>query len=104
MTSIRTHAQSILSDTRNIQKEINTCVEALNTAYGATDHMVYRDAQKGDSAAKKMYKELVGMHECFERLSKAIAESGEILSMVWPPTPRRGWTLTLPLAKQIARA
>lgn len=61
--------------------------------------MVYRDAQKGDSAAKKMYKELVGMHECFERLSKAIAESGEILSMVWSPTPRHGWALTLPLCQ-----
>lgn len=74
--------QAILADTRGIQKDMNSSVENLHRSYGATDDMVYRDAHKGDAAAKKMYRELVKMHECFESLTKVIAETGDIANMI----------------------
>mmetsp|Transcript_33604 Transcript_33604/g.80136 ORF Transcript_33604/g.80136 Transcript_33604/m.80136 type:complete len:625 (+) Transcript_33604:95-1969(+) len=83
MEKQRKDIDSILADTQQIQKEIQTSSDTLNRSYGATDDMVYRDAKnKGDAASKKMYKLLVATHECFAELSKTIEDTGTVLGEV----------------------
>ncbi len=70
----------------NAHAYIHTCTPLTHTRthipVDKTTHTYTRTHQKGDALAKKMYKNLVSMHECFEKLTKTIEETGNITNQV----------------------
>ncbi|KAF6730207.1 Coiled-coil domain-containing protein 22 [Oryzias melastigma] len=52
----------ILSDTRELQKEINSLTGKLDRTFAVTDELVFKDAKK-DESVRKSYKYLAALHE-----------------------------------------
>ena len=77
MTKQKLDIESILRDTREIQADIATSWDTMKRSYASTDEMIFRDARDaGDPTSKKMYKQLVGMHECFAALASTMEKTG----------------------------
>ena len=66
----------IVSDTREIQREINGAQEAMGRAYALVDDTLYRDAKHGEEACKEAYRHLNGIHGGFAELAASVEESG----------------------------
>eukprot|EP00064_Thunnus_orientalis_P017907 superscaffoldBa00003946_g17993 len=52
----------ILSDTKELQKEINSLTGKLDRTFAVTDELVFKDAKK-DESVRKSYKYLAALHE-----------------------------------------
>jgi hypothetical protein len=74
----------ILLDTRNLQKEINRITESLGRSFTETDELVFSGAknEKKDNGSKQAYKDLVFMHQTFEKLTSTIEETGRISTQI----------------------
>lgn len=68
----------ILSDTKELQKEINNLTGKLDRTFAVTDELVFKDAKK-DESVRKSYKYLAALHENCNQLIQTIEDSGTIL-------------------------
>lgn len=68
----------ILSDTKQLQKEISSLSEKLGRAFVVTDELVFKDAKK-DDAVRKTYKYLATLHENCIQLIQTIEDTGTIM-------------------------
>ncbi|XP_056278048.1 coiled-coil domain-containing protein 22 isoform X2 [Pseudoliparis swirei] len=68
----------ILSDTKDLQKEINSLTGKLDRTFAVTDELVFKDAKK-DESVRKSYKYLAALHENCHQLIQTIEDTGTIL-------------------------
>ncbi|XP_061696984.1 coiled-coil domain-containing protein 22 isoform X2 [Syngnathoides biaculeatus] len=68
----------ILSDTKELQKEINNLTGKLDRTFAVTDELVFKDAKK-DESVRKSYKFLAALHENCSQLIQTIEDIGTIL-------------------------
>ncbi|KAM7412356.1 hypothetical protein PAMA_022034 [Pampus argenteus] len=68
----------ILSDTKELQKEINNLTGKLDRTFAVTDELVFKDAKK-DESVRKSYKYLAALHENCNHLIQTIEGTGTIL-------------------------
>ncbi|XP_038577531.1 coiled-coil domain-containing protein 22-like isoform X1 [Micropterus salmoides] len=68
----------ILSDTKELQKEINNLTGKLDRTFAVTDELVFKDAKK-DESVRKSYKYLAALHENCNQLIQTIEDTGTIL-------------------------
>uniref|UniRef100_A0A672PGF6 Coiled-coil domain-containing protein 22 n=1 Tax=Sinocyclocheilus grahami TaxID=75366 RepID=A0A672PGF6_SINGR len=68
----------ILSDTKELQKEINSLTGKLDRTFAVTDELVFKDAKK-DESVRKSYKYLAALHENCTKLIQTIEDTGTIL-------------------------
>ncbi|XP_015274946.1 PREDICTED: coiled-coil domain-containing protein 22 [Gekko japonicus] len=68
----------ILSDTKELQKEINSLTGKLDRTFAVTDELVFKDAKR-DEAVRKAYKYLAALHESCSQLIQTIEDTGTIL-------------------------
>ncbi|XP_040009373.1 coiled-coil domain-containing protein 22 isoform X2 [Xiphias gladius] len=68
----------ILSDTKDLQKEINNLTGKLDRTFAVTDELVFKDAKK-DESVRKSYKYLAALHENCNQLIQTIEDTGTIL-------------------------
>ncbi|XP_013880200.1 coiled-coil domain-containing protein 22 isoform X2 [Austrofundulus limnaeus] len=68
----------ILSDTKELQKEINNLTGKLDRTFAVTDELVFKDAKK-DESVRKAYKYLAALHENCNQLIQTIEDTGTIL-------------------------
>ncbi|XP_050783190.1 coiled-coil domain-containing protein 22 isoform X1 [Gopherus flavomarginatus] len=67
----------ILSDTRALQKEINSLTGKLDRTFAVTDELVFKDAKR-DESVRKAYKYLAALHENCSQLIQTIEDAGAI--------------------------
>jgi hypothetical protein len=65
----------ILSETKSLQKEINTLTDRLNRTFGIVEDMIFQDAEKDKSAAAA-YKLLASINSEYQRITDKIGETG----------------------------
>ncbi|XP_007906087.1 coiled-coil domain-containing protein 22 isoform X2 [Callorhinchus milii] len=75
------HRQLILSDTKELQKEINSLTGKLDRTFAVTDELLFKDAKR-DEAVRKAYKYLAALHENCSQLIETIEDTGTILREV----------------------
>uniref|UniRef100_A0A8C1U2X3 Coiled-coil domain-containing protein 22 n=1 Tax=Cyprinus carpio TaxID=7962 RepID=A0A8C1U2X3_CYPCA len=68
----------ILSDTKDLQKEINSLTGKLDRTFAVTDELVFKDAKK-DESVRKSYKYLAALHENCTQLIQTIEDTGTIM-------------------------
>nr|XP_060619208.1 coiled-coil domain-containing protein 22 [Anolis sagrei ordinatus] len=68
----------ILSDTKELQKEINSLTGKLDRTFAVTDELIFKDAKR-DEAVRKAYKYLAALHENCSQLIQTIEDTGTIL-------------------------
>ncbi|TSW62373.1 Coiled-coil domain-containing protein 22 [Bagarius yarrelli] len=68
----------ILSDTKDLQKEINGLTGKLDRTFAVTDELVFKDAKK-DESVRKSYKYLAALHENCSQLIQTIEDTGSIM-------------------------
>nr|XP_028567262.1 coiled-coil domain-containing protein 22 [Podarcis muralis] len=68
----------ILSDTKELQKEINGLTGKVDRTFAVTDELVFKDAKR-DEAVRKAYKYLAALHENCSQLIQTIEDTGTIL-------------------------
>uniref|UniRef100_A0A8C5MJ00 Coiled-coil domain-containing protein 22 n=1 Tax=Leptobrachium leishanense TaxID=445787 RepID=A0A8C5MJ00_9ANUR len=68
----------ILSDTKDLQKEINNLTGKVDRTFVVTDELVFKDAKK-DEPVRKAYKYLAALHENCSQLIQTIEDTGTIL-------------------------
>ncbi|XP_027023066.1 coiled-coil domain-containing protein 22 isoform X1 [Tachysurus fulvidraco] len=68
----------ILSDTKDLQKEINGLTGKLDRTFAVTDELVFKDAKK-DESVRKSYKYLAALHENCTQLIQTIEDTGSIM-------------------------
>ncbi|XP_034029354.1 coiled-coil domain-containing protein 22 [Thalassophryne amazonica] len=68
----------ILSDTKDLQREINSLTGKLDRTFAVTDELVFKDAKK-DESVRKSYKYLAALHENCNQLIQTIEDTGTIL-------------------------
>ncbi|XP_029011198.1 coiled-coil domain-containing protein 22 [Betta splendens] len=68
----------ILSDTKELQKDINNLTGKLDRTFAVTDELVFKDAKK-DESVRKSYKYLAALHENCNQLIQTIEDTGTIL-------------------------
>ncbi|XP_069501367.1 coiled-coil domain-containing protein 22 isoform X2 [Ambystoma mexicanum] len=68
----------ILSDTKDLQKEINSLTGKLERTFAVTDELVFKDA-KQDESVRKAYKYLAALHENCLQLIETIEDTGTIM-------------------------
>ncbi|KAM4662767.1 coiled-coil domain-containing protein 22 [Discoglossus pictus] len=68
----------ILSDTKDLQKEINNLTGKVDRTFVVTDELVFKDAKK-DEPVRKAYKYLAALHENCGQLIQTIEDTGTIL-------------------------
>ncbi|XP_026187933.1 coiled-coil domain-containing protein 22 [Mastacembelus armatus] len=68
----------ILSDTKELQKEINNLTGKLDRTFAVTDELIFKDAKK-DESVRKSYKYLAALHENCNQLIQTIEDTGTIL-------------------------
>ncbi|XP_064415389.1 coiled-coil domain-containing protein 22 [Latimeria chalumnae] len=68
----------ILSDTKELQKEINHLTGKLDRTFVVTDELVFKDAKR-DEAVRKAYKYLAALHENCTQLIQTIEDTGTIM-------------------------
>ncbi|XP_054859104.1 coiled-coil domain-containing protein 22 [Eublepharis macularius] len=68
----------ILSDTKELQKEINGLTGKLDRTFAVTDELIFKDAKR-DEAVRKAYKYLAALHESCSQLIQTIEDTGTIL-------------------------
>uniref|UniRef100_A0A4W3JWT9 Coiled-coil domain-containing protein 22 n=1 Tax=Callorhinchus milii TaxID=7868 RepID=A0A4W3JWT9_CALMI len=71
----------ILSDTKELQKEINSLTGKLDRTFAVTDELLFKDAKR-DEAVRKAYKYLAALHENCSQLIETIEDTGTILREV----------------------
>ena len=67
----------ILSDTKEMKKEISKIQDKLNRSFAVTDELIFKDAKK-DPIAKQAYKYLVDMNEKFNSLTELVSQTGNL--------------------------
>uniref|UniRef100_A0A674A756 Coiled-coil domain-containing protein 22 n=1 Tax=Salmo trutta TaxID=8032 RepID=A0A674A756_SALTR len=67
-----------LSDTKELQKEINSLTGKLDRTFAVTDELVFKDAKK-DESVRKSYKYLAALHENCTQLIQTIEDTGTIM-------------------------
>jgi len=65
---------SHLTETREVQRNINSSNQKLGRTYAVTDELVFRDA-KSDEKIKAAYKHMASMHQTFEQVMGVLEES-----------------------------
>lgn len=68
----------ILSDTKDLQKEINSLTGKLDRTFAVTDELVFKDAKR-DESVRKAYKYLAALHENCTQLIQTIEDTGTIM-------------------------
>ncbi|XP_059012140.1 LOW QUALITY PROTEIN: coiled-coil domain-containing protein 22-like [Mustela lutreola] len=68
----------ILSDTKELQKEISSLSGKLDRTFTVTDELVFKDAKK-DDAVQKAYKYLAALHENCSQLIQTAEDAGTIM-------------------------
>ncbi|KAJ8257234.1 hypothetical protein GJAV_G00183350 [Gymnothorax javanicus] len=68
----------ILSDTKDLQKEINSLSGKLDRTFAVTDELVFKDAKRDDSV-RKAYKYLAALHVNCTQLIQTIEDTGTIM-------------------------
>nr|XP_046251880.1 coiled-coil domain-containing protein 22 [Scatophagus argus] len=68
----------ILSDTKELQKEINNLTGKLDRTFAVTDELIFKDAKK-DESVRKSYKYLAALHENCNHLIQTIEDTGTIM-------------------------
>ncbi|KAM8830609.1 coiled-coil domain-containing protein 22 isoform 2-T2 [Synchiropus picturatus] len=68
----------VLSDTKELQKEINNLTGKLDRTFAVTDELIFKDAKK-DESVRKSYKYLAALHENCNQLIQTIEDTGTIL-------------------------
>ncbi|XP_072305431.1 coiled-coil domain-containing protein 22 [Eucyclogobius newberryi] len=68
----------ILSDTKELQKEINNLTGKLDRTFAVTDELIFKDAKR-DESVRKSYKHLAALHENCNQLIQTIEDTGSIL-------------------------
>ncbi|KAG2455924.1 CCD22 protein, partial [Polypterus senegalus] len=68
----------ILSDTKDLQKEINNLTGKLDRTFAVTDELVFKDAKR-DESVRKAYKYLAALHENCTQLIQTIEDTGTIM-------------------------
>ncbi|XP_061114592.1 coiled-coil domain-containing protein 22 isoform X2 [Conger conger] len=68
----------ILSDTKELQKEINSLTGKLDRTFAVTDELVFKDAKR-DESVRKSYKYLAALHENCTQLIQTIEDTGTIM-------------------------
>ncbi|XP_053551969.1 coiled-coil domain-containing protein 22 [Bombina bombina] len=68
----------ILSDTKDLQKEINNLTGKVDRTFVVTDELIFKDAKK-DEPVRKAYKYLAALHENCGQLIQTIEDTGTIL-------------------------
>ncbi|KAK7884487.1 hypothetical protein WMY93_027610 [Mugilogobius chulae] len=68
----------ILSDTKDLQKEINNLTGKLDRTFAVTDELIFKDAKR-DESVRKSYKHLAALHENCNQLIQTIEDTGSIL-------------------------
>ncbi|XP_051964666.1 coiled-coil domain-containing protein 22 isoform X2 [Xyrauchen texanus] len=68
----------ILSDTKDLQKEINGLTGKLDRTFAVTDELVFKDAKR-DESVRKSYKYLAALHENCTQLIQTIEDTGTIM-------------------------
>ncbi|KAM9785812.1 coiled-coil domain-containing protein 22 [Neosynchiropus ocellatus] len=68
----------VLSDTKELQKEINSLTGKLDRTFAVTDELIFKDAKK-DESVRKSYKYLAALHENCNQLIQTIEDTGTIL-------------------------
>ncbi|KAJ8016383.1 hypothetical protein DPEC_G00006640 [Dallia pectoralis] len=68
----------ILSETKDLQKEINSLTGKLDRTFAVTDELVFKDAKK-DESVRKSYKYLAALHENCTQLIQTIEDTGTIM-------------------------
>ncbi|XP_014674307.1 PREDICTED: coiled-coil domain-containing protein 22 homolog [Priapulus caudatus] len=70
--------QKVLSDTKEVQKEINVLSGKLDRTFTVTDELIFKDAKK-DESVRKAYKYLASLHENCSQLIKTVEDTGVIM-------------------------
>lgn len=70
--------ENVLTDTKTLQKEINSLTGKLDRTFTVTDELVFKDAKK-DESVRKSYKHLAALHENCEALISTIHDTGVIM-------------------------
>lgn len=70
--------EKVLTDTKALQKEINSLTGKLDRTFTVTDELVFKDAKK-DESVRKSYKHLAALHENCEALITTIHDTGVIM-------------------------
>ncbi|CAG7835882.1 unnamed protein product [Allacma fusca] len=65
----------VITDTKAIQKDINTLSGRLDRTFAVADELIYKDAEKDKNVAQS-YKLLVSIHSDFSRIIKTLEETG----------------------------
>uniref|UniRef100_A0A8C4WYD9 Coiled-coil domain-containing protein 22 n=1 Tax=Eptatretus burgeri TaxID=7764 RepID=A0A8C4WYD9_EPTBU len=68
----------ILSDTRDVQKEINGLSGKLERTFAVAEDLIFKDA-KTDETARKVYKHLAALHENCGQLIDTIEDTGAVM-------------------------
>lgn len=74
----RAGIDKVLTDTKSIQKEINSLSGKLDRTFTVTDELIFRDAKR-DESVKKAYRYLAALHENCEQLVQTVADTGVIM-------------------------
>lgn len=74
----RAGIDKVLTDTKSIQKEINSLSGKLDRTFTVTDELIFRDAKR-DESVKKAYRYLAALHESCEQLVQTVADTGVIM-------------------------
>uniref|UniRef100_A0A3B4A0V9 Coiled-coil domain-containing protein 22 n=1 Tax=Periophthalmus magnuspinnatus TaxID=409849 RepID=A0A3B4A0V9_9GOBI len=69
----------ILSDTKELQKEINNLTGKLDRTFAVTDELIFKQDAKRDESVRKSYKHLAALHENCNQLIQTIEDTGSIL-------------------------
>ncbi|XP_018414031.1 PREDICTED: coiled-coil domain-containing protein 22 [Nanorana parkeri] len=77
-TAAESEGSKILSDTKELQKEINSLTGKVDRTFVVTDELVFKDAKK-DEPVRKAYKYLAALHENCGQLIQTIEDTGTIL-------------------------
>jgi len=72
----------ILSDTKNIQSEINSLKDTLGRSFSIVDDMIYSDAKK-DPLAAEAYKIVVSINDKFKEITETISTTGTTTNSSW---------------------
>lgn len=74
----KTGIDKILTDTKELQKEINNITGKLERQFTVTDDLIYRTAKRNDNS-RKAYKFLVTLHSDCEDIIQSVHEIGMIM-------------------------
>jgi len=78
----RVEINTILLDTKNVQKEINILTDTLSRTFADVEEMIYKEAIKDtkDQATASAYKSLAKLDEVFKELTDLFSKTGSTIN------------------------